>query len=77
MTPDNTVQNMIAWLDQNQAQFIAMAEKIWHSPELAWKEFKASRLQADLLEKEGFSIRWIYGEESTAFIADPGLHRGV
>jgi aminobenzoyl-glutamate utilization protein B len=77
MTTIDTVQKMIEWLNQNQSQFIVMADKIWHSPELAWKEFKASRLQADLLEKEGFSIRWIYGEESTAFIAEWGQGKPV
>ena len=77
MTPNNILQTILAWLDQNQSQFIIIAEKIWHSPELAWKEFKASRLQSDLLEKEGFSIRWIYGEESTAFIAEWGQGRPV
>ena len=56
-------QAMINWLDQNQSQFTAMADQIWRTPELAWKEFQSSRLQADYLENEGFSITWDIGEE--------------
>jgi aminobenzoyl-glutamate utilization protein B len=72
MTSTNNVQEMITWLDQNQAQFIAIADEIWRNPELAWKEFTASRLQADLLENEGFAIRWDVGGIKTAFIAEWG-----
>jgi aminobenzoyl-glutamate utilization protein B len=71
------VQEIITWLDQNQSQYIAIADQIWHNPELAWKEFKASRLQADLLEKEGFSIRWDIGGIQTAFIAEWGQGRPI
>jgi aminobenzoyl-glutamate utilization protein B len=77
MTPNDTVQNITDWLDQNQSQFIAMADQIWHNPELAWREFNASRLQADWLEKEGFSIRWDIGGIQTAFIAEWGQGKPI
>jgi aminobenzoyl-glutamate utilization protein B len=77
MTSINNTQEMITWLDQNQAQFIAIADEIWRNPELAWKEFKASRLQADLLEKEGFTIRWDVGGIKTAFIAEWGQAKPI
>ncbi len=65
-------QVVINWLDQNQSQFIEMADQIWRTPELAWKEFKSSRLQADFLQKEGFSVTWNVGDLNTAFIAEWG-----
>jgi aminobenzoyl-glutamate utilization protein B len=77
MTSIDTVQNIVHWLDQNQSQFTAIADQIWHNPELAWREFTASRLQAELLEREGFSIRWDIGGIQTAFIAEWGQGRPI
>lgn len=77
MIATDSVQTMIHWLDQNQPQFIAIADQIWHSPELGWREFKASRLQAALLDKEGFSIHWEVGGLNTAFIAEWGQGRPI
>ena len=42
-------QDLIQWLDDNQAPFVGMADAIWDKPEIGWKEFFASQLQADLL----------------------------
>ena len=42
------------WLDEHQLRFTAMADEIWDNPELQFLEFKASKLQADFLEAEGF-----------------------
>jgi aminobenzoyl-glutamate utilization protein B len=63
---------IIAWLDENQARFINLAEQIWQTPEVAWREFKASRLQANFLAKEGFGITWDTGGLNTAFVAEWG-----
>ncbi len=49
-----------------------MADQIWRTPEVAYQEFKSSRLQADYLEKEGFSITWDVGGLNTAFLAEWG-----
>jgi aminobenzoyl-glutamate utilization protein B len=77
MIPTDTVQTLLHWLDQNQSHFITMADHIWHKPELAWREFTASRLQADYLEKEGFRIQWDAGGGNTAFIAEWGQGRPI
>ena len=77
MIPTDTVQSIVSWLDQNQPQFVAIADQIWRNPELAWKEFKASRVQADLLAREGFTIRWDIGGSNTAFIAEWGQGRPI
>jgi aminobenzoyl-glutamate utilization protein B len=72
MDKSESAQLVINWLDKNQAQFIEMSDQIWQSPELAFKEFKASRQQADFLENEGFSITWNIGDLNTAFLAEWG-----
>jgi len=78
-----SAQEIIKWLDENQAVFTGMSDQIWQTPEIAYQEFKSSRLQADYLEKEGFSITWEVGGLNTAFVAEWGQskpilgHRGV
>ncbi|MCP4622440.1 MAG: amidohydrolase, partial [bacterium] len=74
---DKPAQTVLNWLDQNQSQFTEMADQIWRTPELAWKEFQASRLQADYLEKQGFSITWDIGSSNTAFVAEWGKNKPV
>jgi aminobenzoyl-glutamate utilization protein B len=74
---NESAQVVIDWLDQNQSPFVEMANQIWDSPELAWQEFKSSRLQADLLENEGFSITWDIGGLNTAFVAAWGEGKPV
>jgi aminobenzoyl-glutamate utilization protein B len=58
------------WLEANQAQFIQMSDEIWANPEVKWKEFKSSRLQADYMEEAGFEVTWDSGGISTAFVAE-------
>ena len=65
-------QQIVAWLDEHQARFIAMADEIWANPELGFREFKASKLQANFLAAEGFEITWDVGGLSTAFVAEWG-----
>jgi len=72
MDTSESAQEVINWLDQNQSQFIEMADQIWQSPELPWREFKSSRIQADFLESEGFSVSWNVGDLNTAFMAEWG-----
>jgi aminobenzoyl-glutamate utilization protein B len=67
-----SAQEIINWLEENQTAFTAMADQIWRTPEVAWHEFRSSRLQAEFLEKEGFSITWDIGDLNTAFVAEWG-----
>ena len=55
-------RELIAWLDENAANFTEISDEIWENPELAWKEFIASKLQADFLEAQGFTITWDIAE---------------
>ena len=77
MKIDESAQVVINWLDQNQPRFIEMANQIWRNPELAFREFRASRLQASFLEDEGFSITWNVGDLNTAFVAEWGEGKPV
>jgi len=74
---DASCQTPIDWLNQHRTQFIDMADEIWRTPELAWKEVKSSKLQADYLEREGFSITWEVGGISTAFVAEWGQGKPI
>jgi len=72
-----SAQEIIKWLDENQAVFTGMSDQIWQTPEIAYQEFKSSRLQADYLEKEGFSITWEVGGLNTAFVAEWGQSKPI
>jgi len=65
-------KEVIQWLEDNTPRFTDMSDQIWEKPEVLWEEFFASRLQAEFLEKEGFSITWDVVEMNTAFIAEWG-----
>ncbi|MFN2236752.1 MAG: amidohydrolase, partial [Anaerolineales bacterium] len=67
-----STQGIINWLEENQSVFTAMSDQIWQNPEVAYQEFKSSRIQADYLEEEGFSITWNVGGLNTAFVAEWG-----
>lgn len=72
-----TKQGVIEWLEANEQRFIAVADEIWANPEVAWKEFKASRLQADFLQQEGFGVTWDVGGINTAFVAEWGQGKPI
>jgi aminobenzoyl-glutamate utilization protein B len=67
-----SAREIIEWLEANRATFTKMADQIWATPEVAWHEFKSSRLQANYLKKEGFDITWNVGGLNTAFVAEWG-----
>jgi aminobenzoyl-glutamate utilization protein B len=54
-----------------------MSDQICATPELAFQEFESSRLQADYLEKQGFSITWDVGGLNTAFVAEWGAGKPI
>jgi len=72
MSKSESAQEIIHWLDENQSPYIEMADQLWRTPELPWREFKSSHLQADYLESKGFSITWDIGDLNTAFVAEWG-----
>lgn len=72
-----TKKELLAWLEENQQMFIEIADDHWNHPELALKEFRAAKLEAETLEKDGFKIRWNIGGQPTAFIAEWGHGRPI
>jgi aminobenzoyl-glutamate utilization protein B len=72
-----TKQDVIDWLEENRDRFIAVSDDIWAHPEVAWQEFRASKLQADFLAAEGFEITWDIDGINTAFVAEWGAGRPV
>lgn len=77
MNKNNSAEAIIQWLDENQARFTDMSDQIWSNPELALKEFKSSRLQAEFFENEGFAITWDIGGLNTAFMAEWGQGKPI
>ncbi len=77
MDASKSVQEVIQWLDAHQPDFTDMSDQIWRTPEVAWEEFKASRLQADYLEKEFGSKGLINVDKETMQINQrPGVFAG-
>jgi aminobenzoyl-glutamate utilization protein B len=73
----HTKQDIIQWLDDNQATFTSISDAIWAHPEVAWKEFRSSKLQADFLEAEGFQVSWDTAGINTAFVAGWGTDKPI
>ncbi len=72
-----TKAEIMDWLEKNSKDFTQISDFIWENPEVAYKEFKASKCQADYLEQHGFAIRWDIGGINTAFIAEWGKGKPI
>jgi aminobenzoyl-glutamate utilization protein B len=72
-----TKDDVLAWIDENAPKFIEISDAIWDRPEAQHREFFASRIQADFLEKEGFKTTWEIGGLRTAFISEWGQGRPI
>ena len=55
-----------------EQQFEAISDQIWEFAEPRYQEFRSSALQADFLEKEGFTVTRNLGGIATAFSASFG-----
>ena len=74
---DKAKKGIIQYLDQNMPRFTVMSDDIWTHPELSWREFRAARLQADLLEREGFTVTRDIDGMNTAFVAEWGTGKPI
>lgn len=72
-----TKQDVIAWIEDNQQPFIEMADALWARPEIMFREFFASGLQADFFEEHGFSVTRDVAGMNTAFVAEWGEGKPV
>lgn len=66
-----------AWIDKTRARWVAVAQTIWETPEVALEEKKSSAALAAELEKEGFRVTWGSGGQATAFVATAGSGKPV
>jgi aminobenzoyl-glutamate utilization protein B len=67
-----TKHDLIQWLEAERTQFTHMADEIWAYAEVAWREFRSSKLQADYLANQGFHIAWDIADINTSFVAQWG-----
>lgn len=58
------------YIEKNSASVLEVARKMWAEPETAWNEVKAARWNAELLEKNGFTVE-------TGYLGLPTAVRGV
>lgn len=77
MKPDEQKNDLLDWLEEHTPRFTHMADQIWERPEILWEEFFASKLQADFLEEEGFSVEMDVAGMNTAFVAEYGEGKPV
>jgi len=49
-------EKVCAHVDEIEARLLAVSKEIYEHPELKFEEYRASRLLADELKKEGFSV---------------------
>ena len=68
---------VIHWLEENQKPFTDLSDAIWDKPELGYKEFFASKAQADFLAERGFQVQKDVAGMNTAFIAEWGSGKPV
>lgn len=65
--------NIIAkWIDDNSEQLINIADSLHKNPELAYEEYKSSKLLADYLATQGFEVKMATADIETAFTAEWG-----
>ena len=68
---------ILAHIVDNNEELSYIAKDIWDHPQVALQEEYASKLLAQKLENDGFSISWGAGGMPTAFIAEWGEGRPV
>ena len=60
-----------------EQQFEAISDQIWEFAETRYQEFRSRALQADFLEKEGFTVERGIGGMKTAFVGTYGSGKPV
>ncbi|MFC1556590.1 amidohydrolase [candidate division KSB1 bacterium] len=70
--PAGEKQAAFEWIDTNAEFITGLSDKIWEYAELPMEEYQSSRLLADALEQQGFSVERDIAGMPTAFIASYG-----
>ena len=66
---ERLVEIAINEIDNRKDELVELSNYIWHNPELGYKEYKACKVLADTLEKEGFQLTRKAAGLDTAFVA--------
>jgi aminobenzoyl-glutamate utilization protein B len=67
----------LSWISENEARIIEISDRIWALAELGLVEFKSSKLLADELERNGFTVELGVAGMPTAFVATYGEGKPV
>jgi aminobenzoyl-glutamate utilization protein B len=70
-------QFIIHSVESHKADLIALSDQIWALAETAFKEYQSSKLLADYVEKQGFTVERGVAEMPTAFVATYGSGKPV
>ena len=70
-------KSVLASVEKQQAELIAMSDKIWAYAETALTESKSSRVLSDYAEAMGFTLQKGIAEMPTAFIASYGSGKPI
>lgn len=65
----NILPELCAAVEAEREELVAIASEIWHHPELAFEERRASKLLAEKLRAAGFEVEFPYAGLDTAFRA--------
>ncbi len=65
-------KDVLKAVEDKAPAYIKLADSIWDTPELCFKEFKSSAMQMALLGREGFLVTKGLAGMSTAFVAEAG-----
>ena len=68
--PKIILPELRAAVETERQPLVDAARTIWKNPEVAFTEFKASKLLAELLNKYGFTVEYPYAGMETAFRAE-------
>ncbi len=68
----DTREQITTWVDTNRESLIETANKIFKHPEISLEEKVSSKILADYLEKQGFTLTWGLAGFETAFVAEWG-----
>jgi aminobenzoyl-glutamate utilization protein B len=70
-------EEAVASVDRHQAELVGLSDKVWSFAETALLETRSSKLLADYLEKQGFTVERGLAGMPTAFLATYGQGRPI
>ena len=77
MASMDTRKQITTWVDTNREDLIETTNEIFKHPEISLEEKVSSKILADYLEKQGFTVTWGLAGFETAFVAEWGYGKPV